>query len=301
MTVLDLAGSWTLRLSDPHPSQDVPGEIPQLSLRRERPINIPGDILSALLDSGEVPDPYQGLSELDLQWIGRKDWLLECCFTLNAQQVSSDLLFIELGAIDTIASLELNGVVIGKSRNMFIPFLADIRQAARPGENTLCITIHSPEKAALEAAKALPYPVPASTYPIHSPHRNLVRKAQCMSGWDWGPCLMTGGIYGSARILAVNGPWLARANAVPSKDKDGWLVTCEFETILAKPERIILKADLGQPQTISSSARLTVEAPAGNSIHILELRIENPELWWPAGQGAQPLYQIGRASWRGRV
>lgn len=301
MTVLDLTGSWTLRLAGPDAHQNLQGEVSHVPLRSERPIAIPGDILSALLASGEVPDPYKGQSELHLQWIGRKDWLLEYCFDLDAQQLSSELLCIELEAIDTIASLELNGVSIGNSRNMFVPFWTDIRQAARIGRNTLRVTIHSPEKAALEAAKALPYPIPASTYPIHSPHRNLIRKAQCMSGWDWGPCLMTGGIYGTARVLAVNGPWLARANAEARKDESGWLVSCELEITLAKPQRIILKAELGQPlqideadltDTIMSAARLTVDAPEGNSIHRLKLRIDNPELWWPAGQGGQPLYPI---------
>ena len=291
MSVLDLHGNWSLRISE----QEYQVQDTRLSLQSERPIQIPGDIYSALLASGEIPDPYKGLSELEVQWPGRVDWLLHRSFTLNAEQLSSELLFIELESIDTIASLTLNGIPLGTSRNMFVPFRADLRQAARLGENSLTITIHSPERAALEAARVLPYPVPASTYPVHSPHRNLIRKAQCMSGWDWGPCLMTGGIYGYARVVATKGPWLARANAEARKDGELWLVNCELETILARSQRIILKADLGKPKgnpAVAASARLLVEAPAGTSIHTLELRIESPELWWPAGQGEQALYPI---------
>ena len=51
--VIDLAGNWNLvRSSD----------------TTNRPIHIPGDIYSALMISGELPDPYQGENELMVQW-----------------------------------------------------------------------------------------------------------------------------------------------------------------------------------------------------------------------------------------
>ena len=32
-----------------------------------------------------------------------------------------------------------------------------------------------------------------------------------MAGWDWGPCLMTGGIYDGASLTALDGPSLEYA------------------------------------------------------------------------------------------
>ena len=59
--------------------------------------------------------------------------------------------------------------------------------------------------------------MPASTYPVSSPHRNLVRKAQCMGGWDWGPCLMTSGLYDGVRLVGADGPMIdyLRCDATP--------------------------------------------------------------------------------------
>ena len=63
-----------------------------------------------------------------------------------------------------------------------------------PGKNTLRIEIASAEIAAEKEAKRLPYAIPHNYWPVQSPHRNLIRKVQCHSGWDWGPCLMVAGI-----------------------------------------------------------------------------------------------------------
>ncbi len=272
MATLDLSGTWKLiRIAD----------------GSQRPCALPGDIASALIASGELSDPYRGIAELDAQWIGREDWLLERDFELSPELAGAESLVLELDMIDTLAELRLNGGVIGKSDNMFAPFSADIRAFAKAGPNTLSITIRSPEKAALAAAAELPYPVPASTYPVCSPHRNLIRKAQCMAGWDWGPCLMTGGLYDGLRLIASSGPRIVRAHTSMRNQGDEWLVACSIELDMAKAERVSLVAELA-----SVRAELKVEAPAGLSNHIIELPVAKPELWWPAGHGGQKLYEL---------
>jgi len=57
--IIHLAGEWKLvRLAD--------GTV--------RPMQVPGDIYSALIQAGELPDPYFGENELKAQWPGREDW-----------------------------------------------------------------------------------------------------------------------------------------------------------------------------------------------------------------------------------
>ena len=60
---VDLAGVWSVRLAD--------GEQPAV------PLNVPGDVHSALLAAGRIPDPYFGANEMDIQWVGQKAWLAE--------------------------------------------------------------------------------------------------------------------------------------------------------------------------------------------------------------------------------
>ncbi len=72
MKTIDLAGEWEL--------SQTGDESPRLS--SPVPMRVPGDNVSALLEAGLIPDPYEGARELELQWIGRSDWLLRRRWTL---------------------------------------------------------------------------------------------------------------------------------------------------------------------------------------------------------------------------
>ena len=167
----------------------------------ERPIVIPGDIMSALIASGEIPDPYFDRNELELQWVGREDWLLEREVEIDSLMAAAPSVCLEFEVLDTVAEVRLNGEPVGTGRNMFRRFRAEVGGRLKLGPNLVSVLIRSPELAAAEAAAKLRYPMPYSNYPVTSPHRNLIRKAQCMGGWDWGPCLMTGGIYDGASLF----------------------------------------------------------------------------------------------------
>lgn len=284
MERLGLEGSWRLiRLKD----------------GSQRPMQVPGDILSALLAAGEIPDPYAGRNELGLQWIGQEDWRLERDFDLAPGFLDCEEVLLEALVLDTVARLEVNGSLLGEGRNMFLPFQADARPLLKAGKNTIAVTIASPEKAAAEAAARLPYPIPYSQYPVTSPHRNLLRKAQFMGGWDWGPCLMTGGIYDGISLTAHDGPRIECLGTRMSRLGPGsWKV--EVHVDVGWPpspkkwgqssEGFLLEARLAG-KTASLALGAPREASRGQSCH-LTLQVEGIEDWNPAGYGSQPLYSL---------
>jgi len=288
----ELDGMWTLvRLSD----------------GSSRPMAVPGDILSALVASGEAPDPYFGKNELELQWIGREDWTLSRSFTASDKLLSCRDMFLELESIDTIAEIRVNGRIAGVSENMFRRFRADLAGLVTKGENVVSVTIRSPERAAAERAAGLPYPVPCSVYPVSSPHRNLVRKAQCMGGWDWGPCLMTGGLYDGAAIVGLDGPRIeyVRARVRKAPDEGGvpnadFFVDVTLELHAARAVDAFVDMEIAG----AGSSRL-LAVPAGDSSVSETLRVVSPGRWWPAGYGEQKLYELrvstGPASRTGRA
>ena len=272
MKRIGLEGDWRLlRLSD----------------GSSRPMAVPGDIMSALLAAGEIPDPYYGKNELDLQWIGREDWRFERDFELDGSFLSHESVYLEALVLDTVAEVELNGQNLGSSRNMWRRFRAEAKPLLKAGMNRLAVTIRSPERAAAEAAAALAYPIPASEYPVFSPHRNLLRKAQCMAGWDWGPCLMTGGIYDSISLVAHDGPRLEYATTRMRRERAEWVVGIDLDLEAPAPSRCRATASLAG---VNATAEL--DLPAGASRRSLELRVRDVEAWWPAGYGAQPLYDL---------
>ncbi len=272
MKTLSLAGEWTMK---------------RLSTGETIPAQVPGDTHSALLAAGKIPDPYWGTNELDLQWIGREDWLLSREFEAGQDLLAASSVFLNCDQIDTISELSINGRKAGATSNMFTRHRFEVGKLLKPGRNTIEILLKSAEAAAVAAAKKLPYPIPHGNNPVQSPHRNLVRKVQCHSGWDWGPCLMVAGVYGDLSLRAND---LGRIEHVytTQKHKNGSCsveVACEFEC--AKSGTSTLEVELD-----GVSARKSVTLQPGLNIVKAAVKIDNPKLWWPLGHGAQPLYTL---------
>jgi beta-mannosidase len=253
----------------------------------ERPMTVPGDIISALLASEEIPDPYYDRNELDLQWVGREDWLLERDVLLPPELYARERIFLEIDVLDTIAEIRVNDELLGSFSNMFRAVQVDAKPLLRPGKNRLSVLIGSPEKAAAEAALALAYPIPHSIFPVTSPHRNLLRKAQCMAGWDWGPCLMTGGIYDGASLVALDGPRIEYVTTKASRAGDDWLLS--VTAWLDSPAACAVDMEA---RVAGSAATRRVELAAGASTATLELKASGVEAWWPAGYGESRLYGL---------
>jgi len=290
MDSLVLDGDWTLR---------------RAADGTTRPMAVPGDILSALVASGEVSDPYYGRNELELQWVGREDWEIERDFDLPRELAGKERVFLVADSIDTLYDININGSRLGSGENMFRPFAADAKSLLVPGRNRISVGIRSPEKAAEEAAAALPYPIPHSVYPVTSMHRNLIRKAQCMSGWDWGPCLMTGGIYDGISLLALDGPRIeyvgARTCRASGPDsKGGWKLEVSVDLDCDRPGAVDIAIELRSHAGVQGTAYGPViaategrfELSAGSSKAALELEARGVDEWWPAGYGEQRLYGL---------
>jgi beta-mannosidase len=272
MDKVELGGIWKLR---------------RLADGSERPMAVPGDILSALLAAREIPDPYFDRNELALQWIGREDWLLEREVELAPAILARERIFLDIEVLDTMAEISVNGERLCSASNMFRPICVDAKQFLKPGKNLLSVLIRSPERAAAEAALALPYPIPYSEYPLTSPHRNLIRKIQCMAGWDWGPCLMTSGIYDGAALLALDGPRIEYIATKACRAGDAWCLSVSVWLDNPSSRAVKLEAAVAGERT----TRL-IELPKGSSTATLELELRGIEPWWPIGYGEQPLYDL---------
>lgn len=272
MNTIQLHGRWELnRLSD----------------GTRIPIEIPGDNMSALYEAGAIPDPYYGKNELELQWIGREDWLFTTTFSLSVDFLDNHHLYLNFDCIDTFAEVRVNGTLVGTASNMFLRHRFNVKGQLKAGLNSLEVLIFSPEKRAAEAAEILPYPVPHSVYPVQSPGRNLVRKAQCHAGWDWGPCLMVSGLYGE---ISLNASPLERIESVHSnitRKEEYWEVEVITTIVSSGPGEITLSAACG-----GAGIREKVAVRRGSQEKVLRLEVKNPDLWWPAGHGEQPLYDL---------
>ena len=251
------------------------------------PAEIPGDNISALYKAGLIPDPYFGKNELDLQWIGRENWIFSTSFYVDKDFLENPGLLLRFDSIDTISEVRLNGKLTGKTENMFREYIFDPRQALQEGENLLEVRILSAENRAAVLAEALPYPVPHSEYPIQSPHRNLIRKAQCHAGWDWGPSLMVSGIYGRVVLTGFSEPIIDKFHTDTIMKDDSWNININME--IRSPFQCETEISA---ECMGEEIRAKYHLEEGLNRKNIELRIAGPELWWPSGYGAQPLYEL---------
>ena len=253
-------------------------------------MTIPGDVHSTLLEHGIIQDPYYGTNELDCLWVGKSDWSIERSFHYRK---SSERCFLCLEKVDTIATLLINGKVAGEFDNEFHIHHMDVTDFMLDGENTIRFDFISAEKVAAERNERLPFPFPCDDAPNLSPHVNLVRKTQCNGGWDWGPTILVCGIYESVRLVSADSFLFEDFSVVTNPNKDGWRIRSELRIQSTETMTVFANASMrAENGTFKTAEKIRLEK--GVHTYIMNMSVPNDcvKLWWPAGFGEQPLYDI---------
>lgn len=250
-------------------------------------LTVPGDVHSALLDAGHIEDPYWGTNELDLQYLHGEDWLFTHSVSVDADFLQAPSVYLHFDSIDTVAEVRVNGQVVGQSDNMFTRCRFDVKDHLQTGSNTIEVRIRSAERVAMERVGQMPYEIPGSDYPVQSPHRNLVRKAQCHAGWDWGCCLMAAGLYGDVYLATALPGRIEHVYTEQHFTEQECRLDVHVEVLAAQagPSELVLSVD---GQSVRRSVALVEGVNALNE----SIEIADPKRWWPAGYGEQPLYEL---------
>ncbi|HVL38561.1 MAG TPA: hypothetical protein VM328_04135 [Fimbriimonadaceae bacterium] len=175
------------------------------------PARVPGHVHLDLVANGVIADPFERMHELGCQWVDETDWSYRTTIEWAAKE-GLPRRVLRFEGLDTVCTILLNAEKIGESDNMFTPVEVDVSELLREGQNELRIDFQSAARVGRErraryfADQGLD---PESTGQFTE--RSFVRKAQYMFGWDWGPRLVSCGIwkpvslieYG-ARILDVH-------------------------------------------------------------------------------------------------
>ncbi len=171
------------------------------------PATVPGCVHTDLLAAGKIPDPFFRDNEKSLQWIGESDWTFRRTFEAPEEIFKFDHVRLRCDGLDTLAALKINGREIGNTDNMFRTWEFDVKSTLQPGLNSIEISFASPLPLMKDRQTARPlYEWIGSHEPAG---RAYVRKEPCNFGWDWGPVLITCGIWRDIALVAFNHAQLA--------------------------------------------------------------------------------------------
>ena len=249
------------------------------------PAIVPGCVHRDLLRNGQIPDPFWGTNELGLQWIEERDWEYRRTFEIAPAVLAAEVVELVADGLDTVATVMLNGQVVARTDNMFIGWRWNVKPLLRPGSNELRIRFGS----------AMHY---VRTHFTENRPREIndsvggcavMRKEQCQFGWDWAPRLLTAGIWRDLRIEAWTANRLVDARVLQQHQRDGGgnVVAVALEVT---PE--LARNDEAATYDVALSLDGADVAKTSGRRGALKLIVADPKLWWPAGQGSQPLYTI---------
>ncbi|MDT0401751.1 MULTISPECIES: glycoside hydrolase family 2 protein [Streptomyces] len=275
--VTPLTEGWTLR----HP--DGTGDA--------LPASVPGCVHTDLLTAGLIPDPFLGRAEAEVAWVGRRDWTYET--ELRPGPGGHERTELVFDGLDTVAEVLLDGRTLGRTRNMHRSYRFDVTGLSGP----LAVRFTSAYTEA-EAVRAALGERPGA---YAEPYQYL-RKMACSFGWDWGPTLVTAGIWRPVRLERWSTARIARVRPlVTVEDGVGQVELAVEVERFGGATPLIVEAGVGGVR-----ARAAVDGTAGS----VRLRVPDAELWWPRGYGEQPLYDVELTllhgeetldSWRRRI
>ena len=259
--------------------------------------SVPGTIHTDLMANGIIEDPYYRLNERKVQWVDKKDWVYQCSFELSPDEFERQHHELRFEGLDTYASVYINDRLVLQSSNMHRSYSVDVKEYLIEGSNTLRILLESPIKRGLELYDALDYTIPVSAndqaetgeVPGGKRVNVFTRKAAYHYGWDWGPRLVTSGIWRPITLLSWDDFRISELLLSQQLNGDVAAVMAQIEIESSiENANAILELQLDGEPLSSSKLRLR----KGKQKFNLPIKIDRPELWWPNGLGKQHLYNI---------
>ncbi|NLX57639.1 MAG: glycoside hydrolase family 2 protein [Phycisphaerae bacterium] len=286
MSKVSLNGAWQMR------QDGGKGRVRQWVDAR-----VPGCVHTDLLRAGKIPDPYYRRNELDVLWVDQAPWEYVRRFRATASQARAAMQHLVFEGLDTAATVYLNGRKVGTADNMFRRWRFDVAGRLREGENVVRVVFESPiaygrrmSKRSTSVCNRLEERAWADR-PPRPTFRPFVRKAQCHFGWDWGPLLATSGIWQDCYVLATDEPVLDYVTTQQSHGARGVRLDVTAHVLAPKAGRGTLAVRIdGQTVLAPASLKKGANRVAAKAV------IAKPKLWWPAGAGKQPLYDLD-VSW----
>jgi beta-mannosidase len=238
---------------------------------------VPGTVHLDLMNNKIIPDPYKDENEKKVQWVENEDWDYQTIFKLSSKELENQNIDLVFNGLDTFSEIYLNGKLLQSTDNMFRKWTIPVKQNLKIGENILQIKFKSAVNVGKELAKKVPFNTPESP-------RSYVRKAQYQFGWDWGPRLVTAGIWKDVQLKFWN---QAKLENVKIEQK----ALTQQKTDLNIHAEIFVEKEGKYSISINNKSQ-NIALKLGVNVISVPYQIQNPKLWQPNGWGDPNLYNL---------
>ena len=270
----------------------------QARLSNWYPATVPGVVHTDLIDNKIIEDPFYRLNERGVQWVDKEDWIYETTFDVAPELMDKNNIRLYFKGLDTYADVYLNGEKILEADNMFREWKLPVKDNLKAKDNKLRIYFHSPIKRDMPKWDALPFHYEA----INDQSENggvfnrkvsvFARKAGYHYGWDWGPRLVTSGIWRPVLLeawddLRIENVFI-RQKEVSYKQAD----ISNIVEILADKDIEKAEVTVRDNKTGKIYGATTTCLTKGLNKIAVNFFIKNPNLWWSNGLGKANLYEF---------
>ena len=261
---------------------------------------VPGVIHTDLMANEIIEDPFYRLNERGVQWVDKEDWVYQTEFVADKEILSKECIELVFEGLDTYADVYLNNeeTPILKADNMFRRWRINVKESLKEGNNLLKVYFHSPVKIDMPKWEAM--------HPVHYPCQNdqsangglldrrisvYARKAGYHYGWDWGPRLVTCGIWRPVYLEAWNN---IRIEDVYYNQKS---VTAKRADVSVEIDITATSATTAEVRIIDETsgkvlATTPTELKVGKNAVVAPFSIAKPQLWWTYELGKPHRYNF---------
>jgi beta-mannosidase len=234
------------------------------------PARLPGSVQENLFRGGAIPDWNVGHNSLAVEWIEHRHWM----FTATLPPLPSGEVFLEADSLDHGGWITLDGVVVGEFSGAHLPVRLPLNGRPDRGQHELSIVFGLPP----EGQGQLGY-------------TSLAREAKprYSFSWDWCVRVVPIGAAGRLQLTRATSPDVRVVRTVATLDAalaDGRVVA-EFTAGDVRPGDELRTTVDCREGTVAETRQALVAG--GNTVR---LAVASPAVWWPNGEGAQPLYTV---------
>lgn len=263
--------------------------------------SLPADVRMPLIEEGVIKDPVLADYCRESEWIEKRAWWFERTFDSSEVDRDEDIIELILEGLDSTSDIFVNGQYIGSHYSVHYPFVFDIKEKIKEGENVITVRVTSGlETVSDQNLSELNYAVCLETdnggkYRGDA-RRAFVRRPQYTVGWDWGPKVITCGITGAARLeghkkIALREVCL-HTEEVGEQAKLKLMLNVENLGFISSRDGAYKVRISYENKPVFEQTYNDRLFTSGYNYFEEEITLSDPELWWPNGYGKQPLYEV---------